>query len=288
MPKRLLLLVFPPKRTQLRPRISTRVSRPGQDSKYAVLGLPLRRTNPMHRPIGYPASNFEQNDHSWTILGAIPTFTRQHSYTFQIPTPGDAPSQPEASTIKTVTRSRAISHRSRVSQLAQWNLYIPSGNRLIHSTSLTTSMTWLMFCEPDPKIISLDKSDSEASANLQDIARNARFSSRARSRTKTSKRHKAVYKKTRCLSAHLFVLCQRVTPKAVLCRATPKGCRQIVGYGWPFFWPSLSSCKAMIRAVSGCFVRCESVDNLARFKPPSRSTGKPSKLRKKMTGNPKL
>lgn len=36
-------------------------------------------------------------------------------------------------------------------------------------------MTWLMFYEPDPQIITLDESDPEASANLQDTARTCGF-----------------------------------------------------------------------------------------------------------------
>jgi len=35
----------------------------------------------------------------------------------------------------------------------------------------------------------------------------------------------------------------------------------------------------MIRAASGCFVRCESVNNLARCKTPSRSAGKPPSVK---------
>ena len=62
--------------------------------------------------------------------------------------------------------------------------------KLIHSMLLTTSMTWLMVCEPGSQTISLDRSDFEASANPQDTARNARFSSRAGSRTRASKQGK--------------------------------------------------------------------------------------------------
>jgi len=78
-------------------------------------------------------------------------------------------------------------------------------------------MTWLMYCEPGSQIISLDKSDSEASANLQDTARNARFSSRAGSRTRTQQ---AARKTQGRLQENKMLVC---SPVRFLQRAIPQG-----------------------------------------------------------------
>ena len=92
--------------------------------------------------------------------------------------------------IKTVTPITC--HQSQITSesTCPMGVCIPRENRLIHSMLLTTSMTWLMFYEPGSQTISLDMSDVEASGNPQDAARDARFSSRAGSRTRTSKRRK--------------------------------------------------------------------------------------------------
>ena len=45
-------------------------------------------------------------------------------------------------------------------------------------------MIWLTFRDPDPQATLLDEDDSEASANLQDMARSARFSSGAGPKSK--------------------------------------------------------------------------------------------------------
>lgn len=51
-------------------------------------------------------------------------------------------------------------------------------------------MIWLTFRDPDPQVTPLDKGGSEASTNLQDMARNARFSSRAGLRAKSAEQRK--------------------------------------------------------------------------------------------------
>jgi len=56
-------------------------------------------------------------------------------------------------------------------------------------------------------------------------------------------RLKAVCKKARCWSTHLFILRQCDALKAVLPYATSKGCSQIAHHGWPFFWLSSSLVK---------------------------------------------
>ena len=159
-----------------------------------VLGPP-GRTGSMSKPTVAYSLESQANGHPSTILGAILTYIRQHSCNFLLPTPEDAlpsaryPQMPLA--IKSVTPITCNQSQITGESTCPMDAYVSSGNRLINSMSLTTSMTWLIFYEPGSRTISLNKSDFEASANPQDTARNARFSSKAGSRTKTSKRRKA-------------------------------------------------------------------------------------------------
>ena len=101
--------------------------------------------------IGRTAPNFGQNSRSRTVLGIILANLRQHRCPSLTPTLDGAPPQPDASTIKTVTPITC--HQSRITSEStcsmRWS--IPSENRLIHSTSLTTSMIWLMFVNLAPR-----------------------------------------------------------------------------------------------------------------------------------------
>ena len=141
-----------------------------------------RARNSIFKPIiRHTASNLGQGGHSRVPghPGDWISMVRQYGHPFPIPIPTNTPPQPGLFTIASVTSITC--RRSQITGESTCPMgYVHSnGNRLIQCMSLTTSVTWLRFCEPDPQIISLDKSDPKVSANPQDAARDARFSSRA-------------------------------------------------------------------------------------------------------------
>lgn len=148
----------------------------------------------------YAASGLGENGQFLTITEGIPVYIRQHSCTFPTPIPEGALPHPDALTIKTVTPITC--HQSQITgeSTCPMDVCIPSANRLIHSTSLTTFMTWLMFVNLDPRSyrsmrvalmqVQIRKIQQEMQGSRQERAQEQRPASGTRA--------EAVCKKTRC------------------------------------------------------------------------------------------
>jgi hypothetical protein len=232
--------------------------------------------------IGRTAPNSGQNSRSRIVLGGILANIRQHRNPSLTPTLDGAPPQPDASTIKIVTPITC--HQSRITGESTCSMRrsIPSENRLIHSTSLTTSMIWLMFVNLAPRShtptrvtlrqVQIRKIQQELQGFRQEWVREGLAS---------GARNEAVYKRARCWSAHLFVLRQRATPSP-FCMAPCQ--TATVGSFWRRVVVLLVACFLLLSNNKGflwLFVRCESISNLARFKTASRPAGRPSRFRKR-------
>ena len=166
---------------------------------------------------------------SWIVPGFTLAYIHQHYCPSLTSTPDGAPPRSNASTIQAVTP--ITWHQSQITGESTCSMRwcIPSANRLIHSTSLTTSMIWFMFVNLAPRSrtptrvtlrqVQIRKIQQETQDLCQERVQEQVPASGAR--------HKAVCKETRCWSAHPIGLSQCATSGTVP-RVAPNGYRQVV------------------------------------------------------------